>query len=263
MSFISLQIESPWLMAGDCLEKMTSIPDGSVDMVLADLPYGTTTCKWDAIIPLSPLWENYDRITKKDAVIALTSAQPFTSALVMSNPKMFRFEWVWDKRRAGNFFAVKNEPLRVHENIMIFSKGRPLYSPQMEKGDCYTRVPAKKETTGWAYGKATREATVNAGERYPRSIIPIGSRNNGKVHPTQKPVALFEYLIRTYTRPGEVVLDNCFGSGTTGVACVNTGRRFIGIEKHEPYFEIGQNRINTAIAMVASAQTPLFDMDDH
>ena len=235
------------LMLGDCLERMKEIPDGSVDMILADLPYGTTACKWDTIIPFEPLWEQYKRVIKDNGAIVLTASQPFTSALVMSNPKMFKYEWVWQKTMAGNFFNANKEPMKKHENILVFYKKPPQYNPQMSYGKPYSEKKERKRYYGaFARDKTTsKKPTINKGTRYPSTVQLFSNGNNkNNGHPTQKPVALFEYLIKTYTNEGETVLDNCMGSGTTGVACKNLNRKFIGIEKDETYFKIAQDRIN-------------------
>ncbi len=231
------------LMHGDCLELMKDVSDQSVDMVMCDLPYGTTACKWDTVIPFEPLWREYRRIAKPNAAIVLTASQPFTTALIASNLKGFRYCWVWEKEQGVNFMSAKKQPMKVHEDIAVFSRGgAPKYNPQMTEGKPYV---SGKGTSGEVTGSVTKTQTVNGGTRYPRSIIGI-KRETG-IHPTQKPVALMEYLIRTYTNEGDVVLDNCMGSGTTGVACVNTGRRFIGIERDERYFKIAEQRIADAV----------------
>ena len=225
---------------GDCLTLMADIPDQSVDMILCDLPYGTTACKWDTVIPVEPLWAHYERVIKDRGAIVLTGSQPFTSKLIMSNPKRFRYEWIWHKSNGGGFLNANRQPLKRHENILIFANGQPFYSPQKTKGKPYT---IKRNSAG----ETTRDQSVagwisqNKGERYPTTVQYIP--NETGLHPTQKPVELMEYLIKTYTLPGETVLDNCMGSGTTGVACVNTGRKFIGIEKDPDYFEIASKRI--------------------
>lgn len=240
----------PWLMRGDTLERMREIPDGSVDMVMADLPYGTTACKWDSVIPFEPLWEAYRRVCKKNAAIVLTASQPFTSALVMSNVKDFKYCWVWDKGLPTGFQMAANRPLKQHEDVVVFYAKQPSYNPQKilrDKPRIYNRGPA-------VVGGETLNHIIHDGKdrvltHYePRSIIrEVNANNKGKVHPTQKPVALMEYLIRTYTNEGEAVLDNTMGSGTTGVACVNTGRRFIGIERDEEYMKIAESRIAAAV----------------
>jgi site-specific DNA-methyltransferase (adenine-specific) len=237
-------------MNGDCLELMKEIPSGSVDLVLCDLPYGTTACKWDAVVPFEPLWKEYRRVITGCGSIVLTASQPFTTTLAASNIEMLKYSLVWEKQRVGGFFDVKFRPLKSHEDVLIFSKGGcangsliPMtYNPQgivkVEK------KWGKKPLSGNTRSAATKEGVSTEGN-YPRSVLKIDSEFK-TVHPTQKPVALMEYLIRTYTNEGMTVLDNCMGSGTTGVACVNTGRKFIGIEKDEAYFEIAKNRISDA-----------------
>ena len=232
---------------GDCLEIMKDIPDKSIDMILADLPYGTTACKWDSIIPFEPLWEQYERIIKDNGAIVLFGSQPFTSALVMSNPKWFKYEWVWDKHIPRNFINAKIMPMQKHENVLVFGEGKLNYYPQMTKREKPVRVKNYSKKKNSAY-KLNSDGTDNEYRVYthrnPDTII-VGKweANKGKVHPTQKPVALLEYLIKTYTNEGETVLDNVMGSGSTGVACINTNRNFIGIELDEDYFEIAKKRI--------------------
>lgn len=215
---------------GDCLELMTRIPSGSVDMILCDLPYGTTQNKWDAIIPFEPLWKEYWRIVKPNAAIVLTAAQPFTSALVMSQINTFKYDWSWNKTAATGHLNAKRRPMRNHEDILVFSKGDILYNPQGLQE--YGKI-TKRGNNGSNFGKSGTENFQDK-TNYPRSRIEFA--NDGKSHPTQKPVALFEYLIRTYTNPGETVLDNCAGSGTTAVAAERTGRRWICIEKDFTYW---------------------------
>ena len=226
------------VICGDCLEVMKDIPDKSVDMILADLPYGTTACKWDTIIPFEPLWEQYKRIIKDNGAIVLTASQPFTSALITSNLKMFKYEWIWEKEQGVNFLLSKKVPLKVHENILVF--GGNIYFPQMEKGKPYL---SGKGNSGDVTKNVIKIQTKNEGTRYPRSVIKI-NREVG-LHPTQKPVALFEYLIKTYTNEGDIVLDNVAGSGTTGVACKNTNRNYILIEKEPEYIDIINKRLNS------------------
>lgn len=246
-----MTIAAPLLMLGDCLDRMAEIPAGLVDMVMCDLPYGVTRCAWDSVIPLAPLWEHYRRIVKPNGAIVLTSCQPFTSALVMSNPKMFRYTWVWEKNIASNFMDAGRKPLKIHEDICVFGLKAPAYLPQMEAGRPYTQKRTGRDDTGDCYGAIRqRTDTVNAGARHPRSILRF-PREVGR-HPTQKPVPLLEYLIRTYSQEGETVLDNAMGSGSTGVACANTGRRFIGIEKDEAYFALAQARIETVLQLEAA-----------
>ena len=224
---------------GDCLEIMKDIPTGSVDMILCDLPYGTTSCKWDTIIPFEPLWEQYERVIKDNGAIVLTASQPFTSALVSSNYKKFRYEWIWEKNQGVNFLLAKKQPLKVHENILVFYKKLPNYNPQMETGKPYK---SGKGDSGEVTNKVRKIQTKNKGTRYPKTVKKI-KREFG-LHPTQKPVALFEYLIKTYTNEGETVLDNCMGSGTTAIASINTNRNYIGIEKEKEYVDIANERIN-------------------
>ena len=245
------------LMLGECLERMREIETGSVDMVMADLPYGTTACKWDAVIPFAPLWEQYRRVCKKNAAIVLTASQPFTSALVMSNVKEFKYCWTWNKGKGGNFATAKFQPLRVTEDVVIFCREKTVYNPQMVAALFENKRPrnkgylAKEETThGIASGVFKTSETHDENLRFPINLLGIKStegecNNLNRVHPTQKPVALMEYLIRTYTNEGETVLDNTMGSGSTGVACINTGRKFIGIERDEGYFAICQQRLES------------------
>ena len=238
---------------GDCLEVMKDIPDGSIDMILADLPYGTTACKWDSIIPFEPLWEQYERIIKDNCAIVLTASQPFTSALISSNLKGYKYNWVWEKSKASNFVQVKNQPLKNFEDICVFtSDGKKAnYYPQMTEGEPYKPRAGKKKTE--VYNEIPNHTFRNGskGLRYPKALQYFKTpESEGKVsHPTQKPVALFEYLIKTYTNEGETVLDNCIGSGTTAVAAINTNRNFIGIEKEQDYYEIANERIKEAIEL--------------
>lgn len=249
-----------WL--GDCLEVMKSIPDGSVDMVMADPPYGTTACKWDSIIPLEPMWEQLKRIIIPSGAIVMTATQPFTSILVCSNLEMFKYDWVWNKTRRTDFIRAKLKPMGAHESVLVFSKGTVAngskrlmrYNPQG-----LVRVDQVVKNDGWGVGLGRRGENLGSNNKlhqptykqefsgYPHTQLNFQSENK-IVHPTQKPVALMEYLIKTYTNEGETVLDFTMGSGTTGVACVNTNRRFIGIEKDEKYFEIASNRINEALS---------------
>jgi len=224
----------------DCLTFMKDIPDKSIDMILCDLPYGTTACRWDVIIPFEPLWEQYKRIIKDNGAIVLTASQPFTSALVMSNIKMFKYEWIWDKGKAGNIFLCKKQPMKYHENILVFSTGTHRYNPIMELRD--KPVVGKNKSTGRAFSDNSKPYEKLYTHKYPKSIVYFG-RENYVLHPTQKPVALFEYLIKTYTNEGDLVLDNCAGSGTTGVACKNTNRNFILIEKEPEYIKIINERL--------------------
>jgi len=239
------------LLHGDCLEVMKSIPDKSIDMILCDLPYGTTACKWDTVIPFEPLWKQYKRIIKDRGCIALFGSEPFSSYLRMSNIKQYKYDWVWEKDKPSNFATAKKIPMKYHENIIIFNAGN--YYPQMFKGDKPVNKSAKygrTETEITGGGLLNNKQAGGNTYRYPKSIYKcnvVNNQSNEKTkHSTQKPVALLEYLIKTYTLEGETVLDNCMGSGSTGVACVNTGRDFIGIEKDKTYFEIAKKRINKA-----------------
>lgn len=232
------------LIHGDCLEKMKLIPDKSIDMILCDLPYGTTACKWDSVIPFDKLWEQYERIIKDNGAIVLFGSQPFTSALIMSNIKLFKYCWVWNKRKAGNIFLVKYQPMKIHEDIVVFSKKTHKYNPIKVPRDKIKR--SKNYGTGEAMGgnREKENKVYEYTDKNPVSIIEVSNAvQKGKLHPTQKPVALLEYLIRTYTNEYETVLDNCMGSGSTGVACVNTNRDFIGIELDKNYFDIAKERI--------------------
>lgn len=235
------------ILHGDCLALMASIPDGSVDMILCDLPYGTTQNKWDAIIPFGPMWEQYARICK--GPIVLTASQPFTSALVMSNPKWFRHEWVWEKNKASGHLNAKRRPMRAHEDVLVFSEKAFKYNPQMTEGHKPGNY-AKRVGYSPCYGAQVSTEYGGATVRYPRTVQKFDILNNDspeKTHPTQKPVALMEYLIRTYSNEGDTVMDNCMGSGTTGVACANTGRDFIGMEKYPIYFAAAKARIESAM----------------
>ena len=229
----------------DCLEGMKRIDDKSIDMILCDLPYGMTYNKWDTVIPLDRLWKQYKRVIKDNGAIVLTASQPFASELICSNRKLFRYEWIWEKENSTNFLNAKKNPLKKHENILVFYKKLPVYNPQMSKGKPYTAVRKEKPSLNY-YKNQKMAKTVSDGERYPISIIKF-SRDKEKLHPTQKPVALFEYLIRTYTNEGETVLDNCIGSGTTAIACLNTNRNFIGFEKDKEYWEIANERLEQNI----------------
>lgn len=231
---------------GDCLELMKDIKDQSIDMILCDLPYGTTACKWDVVIPFEPLWEQYKRIIKKNGAIVLFGSQPFTSALVMSNPKMFKYEWVWDKGRGSNPLLSKKQPMKSHENVLVFSQSQTIYNPQMTEGKPY-QIP---KTGGNRTNRITNakdnenfSQKTDPTKRFPLTIQKHSIHCGSKLHPTQKPVTLLEYLIKTYTNEGELVLDNCIGSGSTAIACINTKRKWIGMEKEEKYVEIAKERI--------------------
>ncbi len=225
------------LINGDCLEKMRDIPDGSVDMILCDLPYGTTRNKWDTIIPIDKLFNEYWRVLKKDGVIVLTATQPFSSLLVSNQLDKFKYEWIWEKTTPTGHLNAKKQPMRIHESVLVFGKG--CYNPQGLKP--FNKI-TKQGGNSSNYNKRPTCDYYQEFTNYPRTIIKFNSVKN-TVHPTQKPVALMEYLIITYTNEGEIVLDNCMGSGTTGVACKNLNRDFIGIEKDEYYFNIAKERI--------------------
>ena len=245
-----------WLMQGDCLERMKEIPDGSVDMILCDLPYGTTSCAWDSVIKFELLWECYWRSLKLNGAVVLTAAQPFTTQLIASQIKQFKYCWYWMKPGVTGFANAKKQPLRCIEDIAVFYRTPPTYNPQ---GLVY--APKVKKNTASVGGETLRaDVTESEGKgalrtpgaeyvqeftNYPRQTLNF-AQTDKKVHPTQKPVALMEYLIKTYTNKGEMVLDSCIGSGSTGVACANTGRKFIGIEQDEKYFSIASERITTA-----------------
>ena len=233
------------LMKGDCLEMMKLIPEGSVDMVLCDLPYGTTQNKWDAVIPFNQLWAEYRRVGKQNCAFVLTAQAPFDKVLGCSNLPMLKYEWIWQKESGTGHLNAKKAPMKDHENVLVFYAAPPTYNPQMRTGfKAYTAVQGAKKSEN--YGSQTGAVTVSDGSRYPLTTIRF-DRDKGNVHPTQKPVALMEYLIRTYTNEGDTVLDNTMGSGTTGVAAVNTGRQFIGIERDDKYFAIAQKRIEDAL----------------
>ena len=243
MSDGTYAFEKSKIIHGDCLVEMKNIPDKSIDMILADLPYGTTACKWDTIIPFDKLWSEYERVIKDNGVIVLFASQPFTSNLIMSNPKLFRHEWIWEKTLFSNFALVKKQPAKLHENVCVFYKKQPTYNPQMIEGKPYTdKVRGRTMgVIGDAIGQ--KKAIVNKGTRYPSSIQKYSNGNHNSLHPTQKPLELIEYMIKTYTNEGDVVLDNVAGSGTTGVACINLKRDFILIEKELNYYEIIKERL--------------------
>lgn len=254
------------LRQGNCLELMKDIPDRSIDMILCDLPYGTTACKWDVVIPFEPLWEQYNRVIKDNGVIILFGSQPFTSQLILSNIKMFREELIWLKNKAGSGLQAKQKHIKVHEEILVFSKnGKYTYNPQkwlVDKKEFLTQRKTfnEVEVGNNIYSKMLKKQKADDGTRNPISIVSCrvpftpakGKKYENKdvdlrIHPTQKPIELLEYLIKTYTNENEVVLDNCMGSGSTGVACINTNRNFIGIELDEKYFEIAKKRIEDVL----------------
>lgn len=248
-------LELDYIYNMDCLSGMRLLPSNSVDMVLCDPPYGITRCSWDTVIPLDAMWEQYLRLVKENGAIVLFSAQPFTSALVQSQPKFFRYEWIWEKPIATNFLNAKKAPLRAHENILVFYRKPPDYHPQMTHGHKRSRGHQHYMRGGDGtsiYGKETRDATYDSTDRYPRDVqffpaVPYTER----IVPTQKPVELCEFLIRSYTSPGELVLDSCMGSGTTAEASVRTGRHYIG-------FETDPDRCDAANRRAESAQLTLF-----
>lgn len=235
-------LQTNQIYLGDCLEKMQEIEDKSVDLILCDLPYGTTKCKWDVIIPLKPLWEQYLRVIKDNGAIVLTSRNPFTTKLNESCLDLFRYELIWEKEQATNFLFVKNQFGSIHENISIFYKHQPTYNPQMVKSEKPIKSNGgnKSKTQENQIFKGSNEIRF---EKYPCSILRF-NRDKKTVHPTQKPIALFEYLVKTYTNEGDLVLDNAMGSGTTCLAAKNINRQFIGIEKDENYFNIAKERLN-------------------
>ena len=224
---------------------MNNIPDKSVDCIITDLPYGTTQCKWDTIIPFEPLWKQYNRIIKDNGAIVLFGTEPFSSHLRLSNLKNYKYDWIWDKVKGTGFLNAKRQPMRNHELISVFYKKQCTYNPQKTYGHKMKKSYRSKDLQTDVYGEMKNDYTYESTERYPRSIQVFSTdTQNSSLHPTQKPVALIEYLIKTYTNDGELVFDSCMGSGTTGVACINTNRRFIGIELDNNYFEIAKNRIS-------------------
>lgn len=249
------------LYCGDCLQILPTLKSNSVDMVLVDLPYGTTACKWDSIIPLDKLWEQYNRICKEDGVMVFTAAQPFTTILAASNIQNFRYEWIWEKPQGTNPMNAKVMPLKSHENILVFYRKKPIYNPQMWYSTPYSGFSSDTSKIGEVYGSAKSKHRDNPdGSRYPKTILKFKQEKG--LHPTQKPVDLMEYLIKTYTNSGDVVLDNTMGSGTTGVAAVRSGRNFIGIEMDQEYYEIAKQRIESTVPVeevAQQAQNPLVD----
>lgn len=239
------------LHCGDALQILPTLEAGSIDAIITDLPYGETACKWDAIIPFRPMWEQVARLLKPCGLLVTTASQPFTSALVMSNPSWFKYTWVWEKDNAGIGANAKAAPLRYHEDICVFYLSPPTYNPQMWNAGRPSNK-AGSAPKAMAQGREIKYGAVDrhSDDRYPKTIIKFNrpKANNGLVHPTQKPTALFSYLIRTYTNPGDTVLDFCAGSFTTGVACIKEGRNFIGVELDEHYFGIGRKRMEDAAA---------------
>ena len=235
---------------GDCLTVLPSIPSGSIDAIITDLPYGTTACKWDTIIPFEPMWKEVKRVLKPNGVFVTTSTQPFTSALVMSNPSFFKYEWIWHKSKCGSSFTSKYRPQQKHENVLVFGKGKSVYNPQMVEGSPYYRKRTKNNgdrPNNHSLGVISDSETLNTGYRYPETVQYFQQkwRRQDQIHPTQKPVALYEYLIKTYTNEGETVLDIAMGSGTTIEAAERTGRNSIGIEKDEGIFQTAVLRLRS------------------
>lgn len=232
------------LLHGDCLELIKTIPDSSIDAIITDPPYGTTACKWDAVIPFELMWKELNRIVKDNSAIIFTASQPFTSALIMSNPKMFKYTWIWEKSKATGYLNSKIRPMVAHEDIIVFCKNKPNYYPQMTQGEPYNKGTALRNTNVYGNQKITTVKNDD-GLRYPRSVQYFKTaESEGKVyHPTQKPITLMSYMIKTYTQENDTVLDFTMGSGTTGVACKNLNRSFIGIELDKNYFDIATERI--------------------
>lgn len=228
----------------DCFDAMREIPDGVIDMVLCDLPYGTTECKWDSVLPLDKLWAEYWRVCKSNAAIVLTAAQPFTSYLIMSQIDNFKYDWIWQKPKGTGHLNAKKMPMRDKEDICVFYKNQCCYNPQFEIGEPYKAKPGKSKANGDdCYGEYKDIREDNEGKRYPKQIITFAIVERDKLHPTQKPVALFEYLIKTYTNENELVLDNTAGSGTTAIAAINTNRKWVCIEKDKDYYDKAIERI--------------------
>ena len=254
MNYTSSIIFDCKLYNADCFDVFPLIPDGSIDAIICDLPYGTTACKWDSVLPLDKLWKEYERVIKPNGAIVLTASQPFTSVLTCSNLDWFKYEWIWLKNQGSNFATVKYQPMKEHESILVFANGKTTYNPIMQpraksaqerlKYDITEYKGEKREVFGGLKDNG-KNMSYNKDERNPASyqFFEVVPRHKGTLHPTQKPVELMEYLVKTYTNEGETVLDNTMGSGTTGVACMNTGRNFIGIEKEEKYFKTACERM--------------------
>lgn len=233
------------LLFGDCLKLLPSLDNNSIDLLLVDLPYGTTACKWDSIIPLDELWPHYFRVCKQNAAMVFTAAQPFTTVLAASNLRHFRYEWIWVKPQGTNPMNAKIMPLKAHENILVFYRKKPVYNPQMWYSTPYSGFSSNTSKIGEVYGSAQSKHRDNpSGSRYPKTILEFKQEKG--LHPTQKPQPLMEYLIKTYSNPGDIILDNAMGSGTTGAAAIATQRRFIGMESDSQYFQTAQNRIKAA-----------------
>ena len=233
------------LFLGDCLDVMKDLPDNEIDLILCDLPYQMISCDWDSLIPLKPLWEQYNRIAKENAAMVFTASQPFTTILISSNIKNFRYELIWEKPQGTNPMAAKFMPLKSHENILVFYRKKPTYNPQMWRSTPYSGFKSNTKNIGEAYGNLKSQHRDNTnGSRYPKTVLKFKQEKG--YHPTQKPVPLMEYLIKTYSNEGDLVLDNTMGSGTTGVAAIQCNRKFIGIESDSTYYDIAMKRIQQA-----------------
>ena len=230
------------LLNTECLSMMANIPDKSIDMILCDLPYGTTACKWDVIIPFDKLWEQYHRIIKDNGAIVLTASQPFSSLCVASNINNFKYEWIWDKKIPSGMCNAKIQPMRQHEVILVFMNGKSFYYPSMTQRDKSIKSGGMRESLS-AGTSGLKKIKKEYTEKYPTTILTFDKVRKGSLHPTQKPVALFEYLIKTYTNEGDLILDNCAGSGTTAIAAINTNRNYILMEQEQKYFDIINKRI--------------------
>jgi len=236
--------EKSKIIQGDCLKKMKLIHDGSIDMIFADLPYGTTQNKWDSVIDLDALWKQYKRVIKENGAIVLTAAQPFTSALIMSNPKWFKYDWVWQKPKGTGHLNAKRQPMRDKEDVVLFYKKQCTYNPQMTDGKPYKEKSGWKGTDGYAgYGVDKRIGNDNNGVRYPKQVQQFGVVERGTLHTTEKPIEMLRYFIRTYTNEGEIILDNTAGSGSLGEACIEENRDFVLIEKELDYYEVIKKRV--------------------
>lgn len=252
---MSYNIGNGVFMLGDCFERMADLPDSSVDMILCDLPYGTTHNKWDSVIPFDPLWAEYWRVAKPGAAVVLTAQAPFDKMLGASQIQHLKYEWIWEKSEATGHLNAKKQPMKCHENILVFYRAQCVYRPQMTKGAKLVTIKQRSANASSNYG-SQRPTTYSSDERYPRSVIQIPKDDkNAKLHPTQKPVALFEYLIRTYTDEGMTVLDNCAGSGTTAIAAERSGRRWICIERDPEYFALATERVRNEVGLFSKTTT--------
>lgn len=251
-------IELDKIFNEDCLEGMKRIPDKSIDCIICDLPYGTTISKWDVVIPFEPLWKHYHRICKDNGAILLFGAEPFSSHLRLSNLKEFRYDWIWEKTKAPNFMFVKGQPARLHEIISVFYKKQPTYNPQMNVGVPYKdnrtqRISNREDVLSTLMRQTKKNPKENMGERYPSTVIRFSNVNADTYHPTQKPLDLIRYLVLTYSNEGDIILDNCMGSGTTAIACIKEKRHFIGFEINKEYYDKAVQRIE-----IEQAQLSLF-----